>query len=314
MLIIKKIIKKLRVDHFLKHIFILPGVVLGIILDENSIISPNKVLIGFFSSFLIASSNYVLNDFCDKDFDRYHPLKENRVKIDNQISKKITLITYFATLSLGLLLANLINFYFFLTSLLFFFSGVLYNVKPFRLKNIAYVDVITESINNPIRLYLGWFLVSTSHELLPPFSFVFFYWFSGGFLMAAKRLAEVRYFIKFSSQNKLKKYRIIYKDYTENSLIIYCVIFLLLSSFNLTTFLIKYKTELILVYPAVVALFSYYLHLTLNQNDVSIFPEKLYKNKNIIFLVIINIFLFIILAFADIPLIEWIVKKTIFIK
>lgn len=132
--------------------------------------------------------------------------------------------------------------------------------------------------------------------------------------MAAKRLAEVRYFIKFSSQNKLKKYRIIYKDYTENSLIIYCVIFLLLSSFNLTTFLIKYKTELILVYPAVVALFSYYLHLTLNQNDVSIFPEKLYKNKNIIFLVIINIFLFIILAFADIPLIEWIVKKTIFIK
>ena len=34
----------------------------------------------------------------------------------------------------------------------------MYNVKPFRFKDIVYLDVIIESLNNPIR-FLGWFIV-----------------------------------------------------------------------------------------------------------------------------------------------------------
>ena len=38
--------------------------------------------------------------------------------------------------------------------------GPVYNVPPIRTKEIPYVDVITESFNNPIRLLLGWFAVT----------------------------------------------------------------------------------------------------------------------------------------------------------
>ncbi len=41
--------------------------------------------------------------------------------------------------------------------------GVLYNVKPFRTKDIAYLDVLSESINNAIRLLLGWFFVTADY-------------------------------------------------------------------------------------------------------------------------------------------------------
>jgi hypothetical protein len=35
-------------------------------------------------------------------------------------------------------------------------QGIFYNVRPMRTKDRAYLDVISESINNPLRLMIGW--------------------------------------------------------------------------------------------------------------------------------------------------------------
>ena len=35
--------------------------------------------------------------------------------------------------------------------------GCLYNIPPIRTKDHAYVDVLSESINNPIRFLVGWY-------------------------------------------------------------------------------------------------------------------------------------------------------------
>ena len=35
--------------------------------------------------------------------------------------------------------------------------GLAYNVPPVRLKEWPYLDVLSESVNNPLRLALGWF-------------------------------------------------------------------------------------------------------------------------------------------------------------
>ena len=40
-------------------------------------------------------------------------------------------------------------------------SGVVYNIPPLRMKDRAWWDVIAESFNNPIRLWLGWFALAT---------------------------------------------------------------------------------------------------------------------------------------------------------
>ena len=53
------------------------------------------------------------------------------------------------------------------------FMGLIYNVPPIRSKERPYLDVLSESINNPIRLLLGWFVV-TEREL-PPASLVVIY-------------------------------------------------------------------------------------------------------------------------------------------
>lgn len=57
---------------------------------------------------------------------------------------------------------------FFYASIFLLVMGVLYNVKPIRTKDRACVDVLSESINNPIRLVLGWAAISTI--MLPPSS------------------------------------------------------------------------------------------------------------------------------------------------
>ena len=64
-------IHKCRIDHFAKHIFILPGIILALILGENNEINYFNICLGLLSSFLIASSNYVLNDYLDRDFDKF---------------------------------------------------------------------------------------------------------------------------------------------------------------------------------------------------------------------------------------------------
>src|SRR3546814_15646823 len=66
----------------------------------------------------------------------------------------------------------------------------MYNLKPLRTTHKAYLDVISESINNPIRLTLGWTMVDPT--TLPPSSLLLAYWTGGAFLMGAKRLSEYR--------------------------------------------------------------------------------------------------------------------------
>jgi len=62
-----------------KHIFIVPGAVgaliLGVNIDQGIL---RRLVVGFVSACLIASANYVINEWLDAEFDRYHPLKCQR--------------------------------------------------------------------------------------------------------------------------------------------------------------------------------------------------------------------------------------------
>src|SRR5205809_286297 len=77
-------------------------------------------------------------------------------------------------------------------AVLLLISGVVYNVPPLRLKDRAFLDVIAESFNNPIRLWLGYYaLVDARH--VPPLSIVLAWWSFGALLMTGKRYAEFRF-------------------------------------------------------------------------------------------------------------------------
>ena len=68
-----------RVDHWFKNIFMLPGTVLAIVfLDISFSDALVPTIIGVISTCLVASANYVINEWLDSEFDKHHPLKKNR--------------------------------------------------------------------------------------------------------------------------------------------------------------------------------------------------------------------------------------------
>lgn len=71
----------MRLDHWIKQLFIVPGVVCGIYLTKD-IVSLSigslllSFLLGLLGTSLIASANYVINEYLDAEFDKFHPIKK----------------------------------------------------------------------------------------------------------------------------------------------------------------------------------------------------------------------------------------------
>ena len=68
-----------RLDHSLKHIFIVPGIFIAVLYTSIDNLNYFNICIGFICSILSASSNYTINEYLDSKFDKFHPLKK---KID----------------------------------------------------------------------------------------------------------------------------------------------------------------------------------------------------------------------------------------
>src|SRR5581483_5220482 len=110
------------------------------------------------------------------------------------------------------------------------------------LKDHAYVDVLTEAVNNPLRLMIGWAMVDAA--TLPPSSILLAYWFGGAFLMGAKRLSEYRELAAAAhGRERLARYRASFGGYTEVSLTAATLVYALFSVMMLSIFLIKYRIE-----------------------------------------------------------------------
>ena len=127
-----------RPDHWVKHIFVLPGVVLAVVLHQKGPANPGTTfLLGVLSACAIASANYVLNEWLDARYDQHHPLKRDRPAVRLHLSGRIVALEYVLLLSLGLGLAFRISALFFATSVLFALSGVAYNTPPIRTDGIV---------------------------------------------------------------------------------------------------------------------------------------------------------------------------------
>jgi hypothetical protein len=174
--------------------------------------------------------------------------------------------------------------------------GLLYNIPPIRLKDKPYLDVLSESINNPIRLLLGWY--STGHFLMPPLSALMAYWMFGAFLMATKRFAEYR---AIGCEQTAATYRSSFGHYTEQrlleSLYFYSAAFALLSG----VFIARYQLELVLAIPFVAYTMAYYLHLGFKENSSTQNPERLYKEKKLCALLVLSFTICTVLLMIDIP-------------
>jgi len=247
----------------------------------------------------IASGNYVINEYLDRDFDRHHPTKCQRRAVQYEFRPCFVLVEWLALLTLGLVASLAASLTMFFIACVFGLQGVVYNVPPFRTKDKPYLDVISESINNPLRLMLGWAMVDPT--TLPPSSIMLSYWAAGAFLMAAKRYSEYRQIVTSHGRELLVRYRASFAGYSEVSLNASCFVYGLLSTFFLAVFLIKYRIEYLLLVPPAIALFAHYLVLSTQPDSSAQNPEKLFRERRLMLLVALFSGLFVLTTWVDIP-------------
>ncbi|HMS64534.1 MAG TPA: UbiA prenyltransferase family protein [Ignavibacteria bacterium] len=287
-----------RPDHWFKNVFMLPGIFLAYLFSDTTfhLSSLPHIILGIFATCLIASANYTINEWLDAPFDREHPVKKFRPAAIGQITAPLAYLQYAILAVVGLAISNYINVPFCLTNAFLLFMGLLYNVPPIRTKDVPYLDVVSESVNNSIRLMLGWYLVIDN--MLPPLSIIIAYWMLGAFFMAMKRLGEIR----FIQDNKIvKTYRKSLAYYTQEKLITSIIFYSSLFSFTSAIFLIRYKFELILVIPLLSLLIAEYMRIGFLPDSPVQYPEKLYKQKGLVLICFLCLALFTVLLFVKIP-------------
>jgi len=260
-----------RPDHWIKNIFMIPGLAFAWVVaphTESLLALPGALV----ALCLIASANYTINEYLDAEFDRFHPVKCARAGALGLLDGRIVMAQYFVLAISGLLVAHAINAPFFLSAGLLLLMGIIYNVPPVRSKDRAYLDVLSESINNPIRFLFGWFAVTQA--ALPPASALLAYWMGGAFLMGVKRYSEYR---RIDDPARAALYRRSFGTYSEESLLLSSFFYALCSAFFIGVFLIKYRIEYVLTFPLFAVLFTWYLAIGLKSDSAAQAPEKLYR-------------------------------------
>ncbi len=308
---IKGYIKIARFDHWIKQAFIFPGIIFALFMEknisiENLLFFIKPIILGTISTSLIASANYIINEWLDAEFDRYHPVKKNRPLLTANLKPFYIVIEYLLFLIIGLIVAFYISKPVFWSELWLAVMGIIYNVKPVRSKDIPYIDVLSESLNNAIRLLIGWFLIT--NKTLPPISIILGYWMGGAFLMAIKRFAEYR---MIGDKKTASLYRKSFALYNEKNLLISSFFYAMLSIFFCGIFLIKYKIELLLSIPFICGLFALYLDMAYKPDSAVQKPEKLFHEKGLMLYLVLLCFLILLLLFIKLPCLNIFLNKTL---
>jgi 4-hydroxybenzoate polyprenyltransferase len=287
-----------RIDHWFKNSFMVLGVILAVFYEPRvatwSSLAP--LALAVCATCLVASSNYVLNELLDAPHDRLHPEKKYRPVPSGRVRPALGYAEWLLLAVAGLSVALSINIYFFGSALLLWIMGIAYNVPPLRTKEWPYVDVLSESVNNPIRLLLGWFALITGR--FPPLSLAIAYWMIGAFFMAMKRYAEYRH---IGDRRVAAAYRRSFAYYTEERLLMSLFFYATACALFSGIFIVRYHPELILFVPFAAGLFAYYMKLGLQPDSPTQNPEKLYRQRGFVAYLIVCFAVFVALMFTSIP-------------
>ena len=140
-----------RLDHSIKNLFVLPGVIVPLSVDPAlfNLHLIKTLVLAFIAITLVACSNYVINEVLDAPFDRLHPIKKNRPAARGLVSIPAAYIQWLLMMIAGVAIGLTISKMFALMALILWIMGCIYNFPPIRTKDVPYLDVLTESINNP---------------------------------------------------------------------------------------------------------------------------------------------------------------------
>lgn len=265
-----------RIDHWFKNIFMVVGIILAIAVENAKTGSFDlwQSALAVLLACLMSSANYIINEIVDAQFDKMHPTKRFRPVASGNVAVKKLIV-----LDIGLIIITFIVSYFFfnekfflLMVLFFVVGGLFYNVPPLRTKDIPYIDIMSESVNNPIRLLLGWYAVGNTNGI--PVLAIASCWSFGAALMSAKRLAEVRFL-----GGKSRQYRPTLKYYFGPSLTIQYYFYIGTTVASFAWLSIVYKFHMLYLLPLILIFFAWFTVLTFQKDSIVKEPERLLEKK-----------------------------------
>lgn len=289
-----------RADHWVKNVFALPGIVVALTLNHLPV---NRKLLecsvlGLLAVGLAASSNYVINELCDAPFDRFHPIKKNRPVPSGAVIVPLAYGEWILLGAAGLWLAWKISPWLGWDLVALLAMGCAYNLRPLRTKDVPYLDVATEAINNPLRLLAGWLIVAST---MPPMSLLLSYWLVGCYFMALKRFAEYGHLKEDGSVDKYRKSL----AYFTPELLLYSVVFYAASSMLFFgAFLMRYRLELVLSFPLVAVVMAIYFSMAFKPNSPAEHPEKLYREWKLMAATAVCVACMLLCLTVDMPWLE----------
>jgi hypothetical protein len=192
------------------------------------------------------------------------------------------------------------------TALALWVMGCVYNIKPLRTKDVPYLDVLTESVNNPLRMLLGWYAVAAF--LVPPLSLLMSYWMIGCYFMALKRFSELR---EIGDRGVAGAYRASFKRYTPESLLVSVVFYASTAMLFFGAFVIRYRIELLLGFPLVALVMAIYFKLAFEHHSAVQNPEKLYRERGLMLWFTVTVVVMVMLLFVRLPWLENLFMPTI---
>lgn len=193
-------IKLMRLPQWIKNSILFAGLIFSKKVFE--VPSFTRVLIAFLLFSLVASCQYVFNDFLDRNEDAKHPEKKYRPLASGELDSGIALSITGVILPIALVGAYILSPAFFYLTVFYLIFNILYSKV---LKHIVILDVMSISIGFVIRAIAGALVIGVQFSqwlLLCTFMLALFWGFS-------KRRGEINIL-----QSDAKKHRKILEEYS----------------------------------------------------------------------------------------------------
>ena len=214
-------------------------------------------------------------------------------------------VQWVALMAVGIALAYRISVPFMLSVLSLWVMGCVYNIPPVRSKDVPYIDVLSEAVNNPIRMLAGWFIVTDS--TIAPSSLLLSYWMIGCYFMALKRYAEFR---NIGDPGRAIAYRKSFAYFTSDRLLVSVMFYGSAAMLFFGAFCMRYRLELILAFPAIALVMAMYLSVAMKDNSAAQNPERLYREPALMASVIGASLVIVVLLSVDLPIMQRIFTPT----
>ena len=265
-------LRPLRFDHWIKNLVVPVGSLLSMAARRSYPDGPEVglILLAFVVSGLVSSVNYAVNEILDAPFDARHPTKRDRPIPSGRV-RVAPLLVLTAVVAL---LAFVLSWWLLAPAVLggagaLFVAGLLYNLPPLRFKDWPYLDAVTESLTNPIRIAIGWHVVAAE---APPALLLATVWAFGAFLMTGKRLAELRLLGAFAA-----RYRPTFQAYSVSGLVAVQLAYALVGFGALARLVVTQRAEVLPALPLVAVLLGWAFKMTFEPESPLIDPEHLYR-------------------------------------